>query len=629
MPSATASAAPVPLPPVPAVRGALAIRVVHPTDGTLLGVDSTFLFGAVGSGDATLRINGTAVPVAENGAFLAWLPVPPAGAPRYELLATRMGAGGADTARATVRVRRPLSTPLSSSGALRVDSGSVQPGGSLRLRPDERVRVSVRAPANATAWVRTVTGQQVPLVRAEEVAAIAAQLGRAGASAEGAGRAPLDARTSPDNVATLFAGEVRADALGSTARLIVARGSDTVRLAMGVPDLARPEAPRRFALLRSSATGLAAESDTDRVVSGMPIPDGTYKWFLFPGTQLEVTGVQGTFSRVRLDAQLEIWVATGNLQALPDGSPAVRRVNGGLRVVPSAEWVDVLVPTGTRPAFLAEPDDDRILLTFYDTPFTPSISPMLGNDPLVRQLSWQPVATDRTQLEVRLGGPMYGWLTLWDEARRAFVLRVRRVPAIDPDRPLAGLTLVVDAGHPPGGATGPTGLTEAQAVLPVAQQLARELEARGATVVMTRTTAAAVSLTDRPVMARRANAHAFLSVHLNAFGDGTNPFVNHGTSTLFFHQPSEPLARHVQRHLMAQIGQRDIGVHYQSLAVARGTWFPSILAEGLFLMFPDQEAAMRDPVWQARYARAIADGATDYFRALGARASAAQAAVRE
>jgi N-acetylmuramoyl-L-alanine amidase len=489
-----ATAAPVRLPPVPPVRGALAVRVVHPGDGTVLGVDSTFIFGSVGSGDATLRINGTVVPVADNGAFLAWLPVPPASAPRFELVATRAGA---DSARATVRVRRPTSTPLPATGALRVDSGSVQPSGSLRLRPDERVRVSVRAPRNATAWVRTVNGQQVPLVRADEVASATAALGRGGATgatAQGDSRA--------DNAAALFIGEVRADALGSAARLHVTRDRDTVRLALGVPDLVRPEAPRRFALLRSTATGLAAESDTDRVVSGMPIPDGTYKWFLFPGTQLEVTGVQGTFSRVRLDAQLEMWVATSNLQSLPDGAPAVRRVSGGLRVVPSSEWVDVIVPTGARPAFLAEPDDERIVLTFYDTPFTPSISPMIGNDPLVRQLSWQPVATDRTQLEVRLGGPMYGWLTLWDEARRAFVLRVRRVPVIDPARPLAGLTLVVDAGHPPGGATGPTGLTEAQAVLPVAQQLAQLLTERGANVVMTRTTAAAVSLTDRPVMAR-------------------------------------------------------------------------------------------------------------------------------
>jgi len=96
-----ASTGPVALPPVPPVRGALAVTVMHPGDGTLLGVDSTFIFGSVGSGDATLRINGTPVPVADNGAFLAWLPVPPASAPRYELDA-RHGAHSAAGKHATV-----------------------------------------------------------------------------------------------------------------------------------------------------------------------------------------------------------------------------------------------------------------------------------------------------------------------------------------------------------------------------------------------------------------------------------------------------------------------------------------------------------------------------------------------
>ena len=230
-----------------------------------------------------------------------------------------------------------------------------------------------------------------------------------------------------------------------------------------------------------------------------------------------------------------------------------------------------------------------IVLTLYDTQLSPEISPLLGNDPLVRQSAWEPVASDRTRLDVRLSAPVYGWLVLWDDACRALVLRVRRVPRINASRPLAGLTLVVDAGHPPGGATGPTGLTEADAVLPVARLLQAMLERRGARVVMTRSTPAIVGLTDRPVIARRANAHAFLSVHLNAFGDGTNPFTNHGTSTLFFHQPSEPLARAVQRGMMQQIGQRDIGVHYQNLAIARPTWYPSALAEGLFLTFPTRK----------------------------------------
>jgi N-acetylmuramoyl-L-alanine amidase len=44
---------------------------------------------------------------------------------------------------------------------------------------------------------------------------------------------------------------------------------------------------------------------------------------------------------------------------------------------------------------------------------------------------------------------------------------------------------------------------------------------------------------------------------------------------------------------------------------------PAVLTEGLFLMLPEQEAALRAPEGRERYARAIADGVEEYFRALG------------
>jgi N-acetylmuramoyl-L-alanine amidase len=179
------------------------------------------------------------------------------------------------------------------------------------------------------------------------------------------------------------------------------------------------------------------------------------------------------------------------------------------------------------------------------------------------------------------------------------------------------MTIAVDAGHPPGGATGPTGLWEPVAVLPVAERVRALLEERGARVLMTRTTPAAVGLTERGVAARRADAHAFVSVHLNAFPDGVNPFTSNGTSVLFFHQHSEPLARTVQAQLVRRLGLRDLGIHYQNLAVARPPWMPAVLTEGLFLMLPEQEAALRAPEGRERYARAIADGVEEYFRALG------------
>ena len=74
------------LPPIPLVTGALKPTVVYPVANSLVEArDSNFIFGSVGNGRAKLWINGAPVPVAPNGAFLAWLPVPPADAPRYEL----------------------------------------------------------------------------------------------------------------------------------------------------------------------------------------------------------------------------------------------------------------------------------------------------------------------------------------------------------------------------------------------------------------------------------------------------------------------------------------------------------------------------------------------------------------
>jgi len=218
---------------------------------------------------------------------------------------------------------------------------------------------------------------------------------------------------------------------------------------------------------------------------------------------------------------------------------------------------------------------------------------------------------------VNLRAAPYGYLVLWEN--NAMVLRLRGRPAINEHHPLAGLTIAVDPGHPPIGATGPTGLWEPQATLPIGFRLKQILEERGATVVMTRTTDSAVALGDRPIIARKANVNAFVSVHLNAYPDGVNPFVAPGTGTYFFRTHSEPLARFVQRGMVSRMGLMDLGVNYDNLAVVRGTWYPAVLCEGAFIMLPDQEAALRTPEFQDRYARGIADGLEEYFRTLPSR----------
>ena len=579
------------LPAVPAVSGApIDVRVRYPADNQLLtSRDSNFVLGSLGTGDVSLTINGRAVPVAPNGAFLAWLANPVAGALRYDLVVAR----AADTVRRTVRVRLPVRTPLAGSGSLRVDSGSVLPARGLWTQRDDYVRVSLRAPANAIVMVHGSDSVLRPLVRGNGVAAAADAGG--------------------DDLASVFATDIAARLLSDSARaprLIAIRGRDTVRLHVPLVR-ALPTDTRVLAMLRSTST---IGSDTDRVVNARTIVDGTYKWMLLNGTIVEVTGRSQGYTRIRLDGTLDVWVDSDDLVVLPEGTAMPRRVTGGFRVTPGAEWVDVAISTGDRPAHLVEPDGRTLVLTLYGVQANPEISPIIGNDTLVRRISWDQVTSDRVRVTLTLSQPVFGWQSIWDERRRVFVLRVRRAPVVDAAYPLRGLTIAVDPGHPPAGATGPTGLYEGDAVFPVGEHVAALLRTRGANVVMTRTSLAPVGLTERGVTARRANAQAFISIHLNALPDGVNPFTANGTSTLFYHQNSEPLARVVQQELMQRFGLRDLGVHYQNLAVARPTWYPSVLAEGLFLMLPEQESAMRDAAFQRKYAEGLVVGLERYFR---------------
>lgn len=563
-----------PLPPIPLVEGPLAPKTVYPEPNQAIAVrDSNFIFGSVGNGHATLTINGASVPVAPNGTFMAYLPVPPPTAPQYELIARN----GAEEARTVVPVRVPpprVELPL--DGRLVVDSASASPRGStnLVLRDDEPVRVSIRAPLNATAWV-AVGGRNIPL----------ANIG-----------------------GNTFATDITYADLKAGGTLFVARGADTVRFT-----LARPSPPARrpsqFVMLGDTL----AQRDTDATVIGRDIPAGTYKWMFVPGTIVEETGRSGGNVRVRLDSQLEVWVDEPSVVELPAGFPSPRRVVGPMSLVPAAEWVDLVMPMSSVPPYLIEQELDHFTLTLYGTNATPETIKFLQNDSLVRMINWVPEASDRLRITLELTQPPFGYLVLF-EPGRGFILRLRRPPHVSLAHPLEGLTLTVDAGHPPGGAIGPTAYTEAQGVLAVAQKLKTMLEERGARVVMTRSDMQPVDLHLRSVIARRTNSYALISIHENAFGDGTNPFPNVGTSTLFFHPQSEPLARLVQAGMMREMGLRDLGIHYQNIAIGRTMWMPSIITEGLFLMVPEQENAAKDPGFQERYARGVADGVEAYFR---------------
>ncbi|HEY8793453.1 MAG TPA: N-acetylmuramoyl-L-alanine amidase [Gemmatimonadaceae bacterium] len=563
------------LPPIPLVTGALKPTVVYPVANSFVEArDSNFIFGSVGNGRAQLWINGAAVPVSPNGAFLAWLPVPAVDSPRYEIVAV----AGTDTARLEHPVRlRPPVLKLATDGPLAYDTASLSPGSRLALRDDDTVRVTVRSAPNASVVWRSDLGATQAL------------------SASG----------------TLFSVDLPARMLRARTELVLMRRGDTIHVALPPVGVALSN---QWEMLGPDSVGPDA---TDEELIGRPIPSGTYKWFLLPGTALEVTGRNGDYSRVRLDSQLEVWVSTSDLHPLPSWWLPTKRVAGNARLVSQPEWVDLVVPMAGRPPYYVDEGAHELTVTLYGTMINTDIVNYGGNDSLVREAKWTQDASDRGHFTLQLSSPAYGYLAFWQNG--AFILRVRRPPRIDSGSPLKGLTIAIDPGHPPIGATGPTGLYEPVPTLAVGLLVRQMLEARGAKVVMTRTTADPVALGDRPIIARKANANALVSIHLNALPDGINPFTSNGTGAYYFRSQSLPLARELQRAMVARMGLRNLGINYDNLRLARPTWMPAVLCEGAFLMIPEQENALRTPEFQKVYATAIVDGLESYFRSLPAR----------
>lgn len=405
--------------------------------------------------------------------------------------------------------------------------------------------------------------------------------------------------------------------------LVATTGVDTVRLSHPVkiqpvppPGPVVPADTMQLLMAAQYAALIGpttVSNDTDRVVTAYSPAGGIQRWFLIPGTIVNVVSLKGSDAFVQLDSSQTVRIVKTDLNMTPTTAPVARAARA-FRVIPGPDWTDVVIPINDKPPYLVEETPTSLTVTLYSAAGSTQPIEALAATSYVSAVA-SAVSGQDMRYTINLRGPVYGYQPLWQDS--SFTLRVRRPPVIDATDPLKGLTIAVDPGHPPIGATGPTGLWEPVPTLAVGLMVRDLLQARGVNVLMTRTTPDPVDLNLRPTMARRANAHALVSIHLNALPDGMNPYINQGTTTYHYWMHSQPLAAATHQALLAQLSLPDKGVKRENLALVRPTWMPAILCEGAFLMMPDQEAAIRTPEYQTRYAQGIVEGLERYFRSLG------------
>lgn len=582
------------LPGMDSVLGPLSLKVEYPAEGSVVDArDSSFLFGSTGNGRTSLTVNGLPVRVWPNGAWIAWVPLPGDSLMRFEFQAVL----GNDTAGTVRTVRRP-SRFIPPPRASWIDTTSFTPSGSVRWPAGEPLALAVRAAPGATLslWLGdSLLTAFAPDPRLPGVPEAIRAFDRDSANL---GRAAMQDRYVA-RIRPLLTGD-------STLRLRAVVGSDT----------AWARWPLRLEPGDPSGTVVQLDDDpgrtgaTDGIVVARALPGGTYTWFWPNGTVAVSDARMGDNLRLALAPGVHAWIPAGEARELTNVPPPAPVV-GSLTLTPGADRVTARIPLSQSVPYQVTESERRLDLLIYGAVsdinwlrYGPS------SDSLLRSVTWtqEPAGV---RISFALAEPVWGYRVRYD--RGDLLFEIRRPPAMEAGHPLRNLLVVVDPGHPPVGATGPTGFREPDANLGIALKLRTLLANAGARVVMTRTTDNAVDLYPRTHLADSIGADLLISIHNNALPDGVNPFTNNGTSVFYNHPRSVPLARDVDAALVRELGVRDLGYARGDLALVRPTWMPAILTEGLFMMLPEQEAALRSGEGQMRYARGVCRGVLSFL----------------
>ena len=178
------------------------------------------------------------------------------------------------------------------------------------------------------------------------------------------------------------------------------------------------------------------------------------------------------------------------------------------------------------------------------------------------------------------------------------------------------ITVVVDAGHGGSdtGAWSPHGFKEKDANLQVAKAVKAALEARGYKVVMTRDDDSFPALYDRPRVAHRSGADAFISIHHNAPPLDKDPRQFRYHAIYAWNDIGVALATALNRRVAEAFGDGLVnnGVPHANFAVTRNPEIPSCLVEVDFITTPEGEIDCWDKARQRRVAEAIAAGFADW-----------------
>lgn len=260
----------------------------------------------------------------------------------------------------------------------------------------------------------------------------------------------------------------------------------------------------------------------------------------------------------------------------------------------------------------------EVTLHNTDTAFLPQA--VIARNPLIEAASCESVNGNPVYtFTLKAAENYYGFNTVYEDGFA--IIRLNNPQSLaEGEKPLAGKTVILDAGHGGSdiGAPGPsglnTGLNEADLNLFITLALRDRLSELGANVIMTREEDTTLDLYSRiDIMASMIPDFA-VSIHHNSVANMANAAKTRGYLGLYSDNAGVMLANAVADTVSDKLARQKRPTSYQKLAVARNHRFPSTLCEMSFICNIEEFQWTISEGNYRRSAEAVAEGILEFYR---------------
>lgn len=551
------------------------------------GAKSIFIFGRVNlASPIVLDINGENIPVHDNGAFVAFLPITPG---EFTFLLT---AANKDT---TVRAVRHVTVPGTDiniyTEKAAFDPEEIFPRTPVEMLPGDTLDLYARGTPGAQVTA-TLSGFK-----------------------NGKNIALKESSTTPGVYRAQFIIDPEQKPKSAKVTYRMKNGPDKTS--------AKITAKEKIKILSTQESLRTAEITSPGVkIRKIPTASGNLYPFYRAYGRARITGRLNNQYRLWLNDEESAWLEMDKFNN-PDTTPVPNNHIQEMTITVLSDKTR-LIFSGVRavPVSIHE-FNNRLELTFYYTETFDENFTADTTSPILEKSTWTQPQPNTVLFKIYFKEGQLPWGHAYDFEDGNFTLDLMHTPQLTPTakKPLTGARILLDAGHSPrrkvpyDGAIGPTGFLEYEATLALAEELKPLLEEQGATVILTRHGNNRKSLQERYEQALAENAHIFVSLHYNALPETVNPLARPRGYSVYYNYPhSFKLAQAVYQSFTKNVKLPDNGmIANDILFIPRIPQMPSILVENAYLILPEQEEMARTEEGRHSLVQALYEGILNFY----------------